>query len=64
MYNQVNSVVDSFVLYGNKYKDIRQAVALSLCGSDVDNLEKAVKVCVYTKIIISSCIKCGQCVSV
>ena len=32
------------MLYGNKYKDIREAVALSLCGSDISELQAAIKV--------------------
>ena len=32
------------MLYGNKYKDIREAVAISLCSSDVVELQAAVKV--------------------
>ena len=41
---QKSSTVDPFVLYGNEYKDIRQAVALSLCGSDVAELQATVRV--------------------
>ena len=32
------------MLHGNKYKDIREAIALSLCGSDVAELQAAIKV--------------------
>ena len=35
------------MLHGNKYKDVREAVALSLCGSDVTELQAAVKVWMY-----------------
>lgn len=41
---QTNTAVDPFVLCGNKYKDTREAVALSLCGSDVAELQAAMKV--------------------
>ena len=41
---QTNTAVDPFVLHGNKYKDIREAVALSLCGSDVSDLQATMKV--------------------
>ena len=32
------------MLYGNEYKDIREAVALSLCGSDIAELQAAIRV--------------------
>jgi len=32
------------VLYGKYYKDVREAVAISLCGSDVAELQKVMKV--------------------
>jgi len=32
------------VLYDKNYKDVREAVALSLCGSDVAELQAILKV--------------------
>jgi len=32
------------VLYDKDYKDVREAIAISLCGSDVAELQKALKV--------------------
>ena len=41
---QKNTTIDPFVLYDKNYKDIREAVALSLCGSDVTELQIVLKV--------------------
>ena len=41
---QKNTTIDPFVLYDKDYKDVREAVALSLCGSDISEMETVVKV--------------------
>ena len=41
---QKNTTIDPFVLYGEDYKDVREAVAISLCSSDFAELQTALKV--------------------
>jgi len=39
-----NTTVDPYILYGKSYKNIREDIALSICGSNFSELDAEIKV--------------------
>lgn len=51
-------LIDQFLMYGDEYKTVRDAVAKALMDGDVDQIEEVLEVCFYFLNVHSSSFKC------